>query len=73
MAFANRRIGGTGSLRSHVALGREAGHQVIAGGQNRDDGALRHRLFHRLQILRPWVQEQMNVRVDQAGHQGAVA
>ena len=70
---ADRRVGGAGAFGPHVALGGEAGHQVSLGGQCREDRALRHGLLHRLQILRAGMQEQMHVRVDQAGHQRHVA
>ncbi len=68
--------GGVGCARAfgaHVALGGEAGHQVVTRGQRGDDGALRDGFLHGLQILGAGMQEQMDVRVDQAGEQRGVA
>ena len=63
----------TGALGAHVALGGEAGHQIVARGQRRHHGALRHRFLDRLQVFGAGMQEQMHVCVDQAGHQRKVA
>ena len=59
-------VGRSGAFRSHVAFGSESSHQVSLGRQRRQDGALRNRLLDRLQIFRAGVQEQVNMRVDQA-------
>ena len=70
---AHRRVGRSGALGTHVALGRKPGHQVVARRQHRRYGSLRHRLLHRLQVLRARMQEQMHVRVNQSGQQRAVS
>ena len=70
---ANGGVGGARAFGAHVALGREAGHQIVAGGERSDDGALRHGLLDGLQIFGAGMQEQMDVGVDQAGQQRGVA
>ncbi len=70
---AHGRVSGARSLRSHVALGGKAGHQIGLGCQRCQDRALRNRLLYCLQIFRTGMQEEMDVRVDQPGHQGDVA
>ena len=70
---AHGRIGRSGALGSHVALGGESGHQVVARRQRRRYGSLRHRFLDRLQVLRTGMQEEMHVRVNQSGQQGAVS
>ncbi len=70
--IADGGIGGAGAFCAHVALGGEAGHQVIASGQRGSDGALRDRLLDGLKILRAGVKEEMDVRVDQAGKQSGI-
>ena len=70
---AHGGVGGARALGTHVALGGEAGHQVVARGQRGEDGALRHRFLNGLQIFRAGMQEQVHVRVDQAGQQRGVA
>ena len=50
-----------------------SGQQVVAGGNGRNDGALRHGLFDGLKVLRTRMEEEMNVRVDQARQQGGIA
>ena len=71
--FANRRIGGTGALGAHVALGCKAREQIVPGGADRRQGALRHGFLDGLQIFRARMQEQVNVRIDQARYQSSVA
>ncbi len=66
---AHGRIGGARAFRSHVALGREARHQIVASGQRRDDGPLRHRFFDGLQVFSTGMQKQVHMRVDKTGHQ----
>ena len=66
-------IGRTGAFGTHVALGGEAGHQVVLRGENGDDGPLRHGFLNRLQIFGAGVQEQVDVGIDEAGKQRAVA
>ena len=70
---ANRRVGRARAFRAHVALGGEAGHHVVLGRLLGEDHAPRNRLLHGLQIFRAGMQKQMNVRVDQARHQGRIA
>ena len=70
---AHGGIGGARAFGAHVALGGESGHQVVPRGQRGDNGALRDRFLDGLQILCARVQEQMHVRVDQAGQQRGVA
>ena len=70
--IAHRCIGRTRALGSHVAFCGEACHQVIPRGEHRDDGALRHGLFDRLQVFRARMQKQMDVRVDEPRQQRAV-
>ena len=71
--IAHGGIGRAGAFRAHVALGGEAGHQVVAGGQHGEDGALRNGFLNGLQVLRAGMQEQVHMRVDQAGQQRAIA
>ena len=61
---AHGGIGGAGALRPHVALGGEAGHQIVPRGERGQDSALRDRFLDRLQIFRAGMQEQVHVRVD---------
>ena len=70
---AHGGVGRSRALGAHVALGSEASHQVIARGKRRNDRALRNRFFNRLQIFGARVQEQMHMRVDEAGQQSGVA
>ena len=70
---ADGRVGGTGALGAHVTLGGEAGHQISLCRQRRQDGALRHRLLHGLQVFRAGVEEEMDVGVDQSGHESHIA
>ncbi len=65
---AHRGVGGACALGAHIALGGEAGHQVIFRGESRENRSLRDGLFHRLQVLRAGMKEQVNVRVNQPGH-----
>ena len=70
---AHGGIGRTGAFGAHIALGSEAGHQVILRGQDGDDGSLWHGFLHGLQIFRAGVQEQVNVRVNESRQQRAGA
>ncbi len=70
---AHGGVGGACALGAHVALGGEAGHHVGFGGLLGEDGAPRHGLLNGLQIFSAGMQEEMNVRVDEAGHQRRVA
>ncbi len=40
--IADGGIGGARTFGAHIAFRGKAGHQVVAGGQSRGDGALRH-------------------------------
>ena len=62
-----------GAFGAHVALGGEAGEQIVARGERRADGAFGNRFVERLRVLGARMQEQMHVRVDETGHQRAVA
>ena len=70
---ADGGVGRTRAFGAHVAFGGEAGHQIVARGEHREDGALRNGFLHGLQIFRARMQEEMDVRIDQSGHQGGVA
>ena len=65
--IAYSRVGRTGALGAHVALGGKAGHQVVARRHERQNGALRNGFFHCLHILGAGMQEEMHVGIDQAG------
>ncbi len=71
--IAHGGVGGARAFGSHVALGREAGHQIGTRGERGSDGALRDGFLNGLQILGAGMQEQVHVGVDQAGKQGGVA
>ncbi len=70
---ADGGVGGAGAFGAHVALGGEAGHEVVARGERGDDGALRDGFLDGLQIFGAGVEEEVDVGVDQAGEQGGVA
>ncbi len=70
---AHGGVGGTRSFRAHIAFGGKAGHQVVARGEDRENRSLRHRFLHGLQVLSSGMQKEMDVSVDQAGHQRGVA
>ena len=70
---ADGGVRGAGAFGAHVALGGEAGEEVVARGERGDDGALRDGFFHGLQIFRAGMEEEVDVRVDEAGEQGGVA
>ena len=69
----NRRVCRSGALGAHVSFRRKSRQQVVSCVQNRCYGALWNRFLNRLKIFRARVQEQMDVHIDKAGHQGAVA
>ena len=59
-----------------VPMSRSAVKPAIRSSRaasERDDRPLRHGFLNGLQILRAGMQEEMDVRVDQAGHQRRVA
>ena len=68
---ANSGVGGAGAFGAHVALGGESGHADRRARPAWPDGALRHGFFHGLQIFRAGMEEQVDVRVDQARQQSA--
>ena len=70
---AHGGVGGARAFGAHVALGGEAGHQIVASGERRHDGALRDGFLDGLQIFGAGMQEQVHVGVDQAGQQSGVA
>ncbi len=67
--IAHGGVGRAGTLGSHVALGGEARHQIVASRDLGEDRALGHRFDDSLQILGPWMEEKMDVGVDESGHQ----
>ena len=71
--LAHCRIGRSRAFGAHVALGRKTSHQVCPRGIHRDQRAMRHALFHRLQILRTRMEKQMHMHIDQPRHQRHVA
>ena len=70
--IADGGVSGSRAFRAHVPLGSEAGHQVGFGGQSGGDHALGYRLQHGLKCFVPGMEEEMDVGIDQAGHQGRV-
>ena len=70
---AHGGVGGSRAFRTHVALGSKAGQQVGLGSERSDDHALGHGLSDGLQIFGSGMKEEMDMGVDQAGHQGRVA
>jgi hypothetical protein len=71
--LADRGIGRACAFGSHVALSRESGQKVVAGGEGSHDGALRDGFLHGLQVFRSGVEEEVDVRVDKAGKKRGVA
>ena len=69
----NCSVGRTRAFRAHVALGGEAGHQILSRVQKRNYRALRDRFLNGLKVLRSWVKKQMHVHIDEARHEGAIA
>ena len=66
---ANRSIGRACALGAHVSLGCIAGHHVVFGGLLGKNGAPGNRFLDGLQILCAGVQEEVNMRIDQARHE----
>jgi hypothetical protein len=66
-------VGRARAFRAHVAFGGEAGEQVVTGGEDGVDGSLRDGFFDRLEVFISGVQEEVDVGVDQTGHEGAIA
>ncbi len=70
---ADGGVGGAGAFGAHVALGGEAGDEVGGGGGGGDEGALGDGLVDGLEVFGAGVEEEVDVGVDEAGHEGAVA
>ena len=70
---ANCRVGRARAFGAHVALGGESGHQVSLGRLLGENRAPRHGFDDGLQILRAGMQEQVHVRVDEAGQKSGIA
>jgi len=66
-------VGGFCAFGAHVALGGESGEEIIAGGDFGEDGALGDGLLDGLEIFGSGMEEEMDVGVDESGHEGAVA
>ena len=71
--FAHGRVRRARALRAQIAFGGKASHQVIVRGHKGRDRALRHGLLNGLQILGARMQEEVDVRIDQAGQERCVA
>ncbi len=70
---ADGGVRGAGAFGAHVALGRKSGEEVVARGECGHDGPLRDGFLHGLQIFRAGMEEEMHVRVNQAGEKCRVA
>ena len=70
---AHGGVCGAGAFGAHVALGGEPGKEIVARGDGGRDGALRNRFCDCLQIFGTGVEEEMDVRVNQAGEKSGVA
>ena len=70
---AHGGIGGARAFGAHVALRCESGHQIVASGERRGMVRCGTDSCDGLQVFRAWMQEQVHVRVDQAGQQSGVA
>ena len=70
---ADGDVGAEGALGAHVALGGEAGEEVGFGLRGGDEGALRDGLHDGLEGLVAGVEEEVDVGVDETGHQGGGA
>ena len=64
---------GAGAFGAHVAFGGESGEQIVASGEGGENRALRNGFLNGLQIFRAGMQEEVDVRVDQAGEKCGVA
>src|SRR5664279_573259 len=69
----HRGVSRSRALRAHVALCRKARHQVRLCRLFGENHAPRYRLFNSLQVFSPWMQKEMNMRIDQAGHKSYIA
>ena len=70
---AHGGIGRSGAFRTHVALGGEAGHQVVAAASTARMVRWGTDSFDGLQVFGAGMEKEVDVRVDQAGQQRAVA
>src|SRR6202046_5861969 len=70
---ANGRVSRACAFGPHVAFGCESGEEIIARGKRGNNSALRNGFLNGLQIFRAGVQEEMDVRVDQAGEESGIA
>ncbi len=61
------------ALGTHVPFGGIAGQKVSFGGERGHDHPLGHGFHHSLQIFGSGVEEEMDVGVDQSGHQRGIA
>src|SRR5437867_5778188 len=71
--IAHRSVSRAGAFRSHIALGREAGHEIVSGRKRRHDCSLWHGFLNSLQVFRAGMQEQMDMRINQSRQQRAIA
>ena len=69
---AHRSVGRSRAFGAHVALRREACHEVGPGCENGENRPLRDGLFHRLQVFGSRMQKQVHVGINQSWEQGAV-
>ena len=70
---ADGDVGAPGPLGTHVALGGEAGDEVGFGGGGGEEGALGYGLEDGLEGFVAGVEEEVDVGVDETGHQGGGA
>ncbi len=70
---ADGGVGRASAFGAHIAFGGEAGDEVGRGGAGGDEGALWNALLDGLKVFGARVEEEVHVRVDQSGHEGAVA
>ncbi len=70
---ANSGIGRARALCSHISFGSKPGHQVVAGGENREYGPTWNGLFDCLQVLGSRMEKQVNMSIDKTGHQRGVS
>ena len=70
---ADGDVGAARAFGAHVALGGEAGEEVGLGSSGGDQSTLRDGLLYGLQVFGARMEEEVNVSVDEAGHQCGVA
>ncbi len=71
--IADGDVGAACAFGTHVAFGGETGHHVGSGGGGGEEGALGDGLFDGLEGLVAGVEEEVDVGVDEAGHEGGGA